>query len=305
MNNLNETLVKEAPEEELKKFENLVRNYRTQFVHKPEFYVQQTFAKHKTLIDDVVSKRNVSYVIETLRETAYKDFLVDEAKFNYEVINEIGKSYDTPNNILNSLILEVQPQLANPATQNEVIKEVCGKYASLITQFFYVLALSNTQARRSRAGKTFEQVIYKMYEAFNYSFVSQKQFGTKTFEGKGLGKIVDSLLPSLEAFDSLKSKTIIGTMKTTLRERWQEVIEELSRTGLPKIYLLTMDDDIAASKSDSMGEHNVIIVVPQGVKETGHLADKHNIISFEEYFFNEIPPILEYWEKNPPRKSKS
>jgi hypothetical protein len=46
MNNLNETLVKEAPEEELKKFENLVRNYRTQFVHKPEFYVQQTFAKN-------------------------------------------------------------------------------------------------------------------------------------------------------------------------------------------------------------------------------------------------------------------
>ena len=63
-----------------------------------------------------------------------------------------------------------------------------------------------------------------------------------------------------------------------------------------------MDDDIAASKSDSMGEHNVIIVVPQAVKETGHLADKHNIISFEGYFFNEIPPILDYWEKNPPRK---
>ena len=218
MNSLNETLVKEAPEEELKKFENLVRNYRKKFVNKPEFYVQQTFAKHKTLIDEVVSKRNVSYVIDTLREAAYKDFLVDEAKFNYEVINEIGKSYDTPNNILNSLILEVQPQLTNPATQNEVIKDVCGKYASLITQFFYVLALSNTQARRTRAGKTFEQVIYKMYEAFNYSFASQKQIGKKTFEGKGLGKIVDSLLPSLEAFDSLKSKTIIGTMKTTLRE---------------------------------------------------------------------------------------
>jgi hypothetical protein len=91
-------------------------------------------------------------------------------------------------------------------------------------------------------------------------------------------------------------------MKTTLRERWQEVIEELSRTGLPKIYLLTMDDDIAASKSESMGEHNVIIVVPKSVKDATHLTDKHNIISFEDYFFDEIPPILEYWEKNPPTK---
>jgi hypothetical protein len=302
MNNLNETLIKEEPEEEIKKFENLIREYRERFVKSPEFYIQNTFSKHASLIDNVAIEKNVSQVIDVLRESAYRDFLVDEANFNYQVISELGKSFQTPNHILNTLISEATPQLTKQETLNQSIKDICGKYASLIAHFYYVLALSNTQARRARAGQTFEQVIYKMYETFGYEFVNQKQVGKKAFEEKGLGKLVDSLLPSLDAFESLKSKTIIGTMKTTLRERWQEVIEELTRTGLPKIYLLTMDNDIAASKSNSMRVHNVIIVVPKEVKENGHLTDKHNIISFEEYFFNEIPPIMEYWKLNPPSK---
>lgn len=305
MNNLNETLVKEPPAEELEKFEDLIRDYRERYISPPDFYIQQSFEKHKSLIDNVTKKKNVSQVIDVLRETAYKDFLIDEANFNYQVISELGKTYQTPNNILNTLILEVTPQLTNQEATILAMREVCSKYASLIAHFYYVLALSNTQARRARAGQTFEQVIYKMYKTFGYEFVSQKQVGKKAFQEKGLGKLVDSLLPNLSAFEKLKSKTIIGTMKTTLRERWQEVIEELTRTGLPKIYLLTMDDDIAASKSDSMKAHNVIIVVPKEIKDNSHLTDKHNIISFEEYFFNEIPPILKYWKKNSPRKQKS
>jgi mannose/fructose/N-acetylgalactosamine-specific phosphotransferase system component IIB len=295
-------IVEEASEAELKKFADLVRKYRKKLVHDPKYYVNKTFEDHADLIKVVNKKRNISEVIITLRESAYKALLIDEAKFNFKVINELGQTYETPKFVLDGLITHADNELTDATKRDAALKELCSNYASSITQFFYILALSNTQARRSRAGKTFEHVIYKMYETLGYPFMSQQQFGRKGFEKKGLGKIVDSLLPSLDAFDSLKSKTIIGTMKTTLRERWQEVIEELSRTGLPKIYLLTMDDDIAASKSESMGEHNVIIVVPKSVKDATHLTDKHNIISFEDYFFDEIPPILEYWEKNPPTK---
>lgn len=301
MNTLNPNLIFDTPYSELISFEELIKKTRIRCIKKPEDYVTQCFIKNKSLIDNVVSKRNVSEVIHILRESAYHAFLIDEANFNYEVINELSKTFKTPNLILKALIDEISEGLSTPKA-NELVKDACGKYASLISKFFYVLALSNTQARRSRAGKTFESILYKMYDSFGYSFVSQKQVGTKLFEEKGLGKMVDSLLPGIDAFDSLKSRTIIGTMKTTLRERWQEVVEELSRTGLPKIYLLTMDDDISASKSDSMGEHNVIIVVPLHIKNSEHLADKHNIISFETYFFNEIPPVMEYWRDNPPRR---
>jgi hypothetical protein len=34
-------------------------------------------------------------------------------------------------------------------------------------------------------------------------------------------------------------------MKTSLRERWQEVAEEIERTKIPEIHLLTVDEDIS------------------------------------------------------------
>ena len=85
-------------------------------------------------------------------------------------------------------------------------------------------------------------------------------------------------------------------MKTSLRERWQEVVEEIHRTNIPEIFLLTMDDKISKSKADQMGQHNVTIVVPKSVAGNEKLANLKNIISFEEYFFEEIPSMLKYWE---------
>ena len=86
-------------------------------------------------------------------------------------------------------------------------------------------------------------------------------------------------------------------MKTTLRERWQEVIEEINRTGLPSIYLLTVDEDISASKVEQMANHNVILVVYHDVKDQQVLRNKRNVVSFEDYFFKEIPENLKYWQE--------
>jgi hypothetical protein len=122
--------------------------------------------------------------------------------------------------------------------------------------------------------------------------------GSKNFKSKKLGKIVDSLLPSLEAFEQRRDKVIIGTMKTTLRERWQEVIEEINRTGLPSIYLLTVDENVSLNKVEQMANHNVILVVYKSVKEHSSLLNKRNVISFEDFFFSEIPQTLEYWKSS-------
>ena len=82
-------------------------------------------------------------------------------------------------------------------------------------------------------------------------------------------------------------------MKTSLRERWQEVVEETTLSNLPNIYLLTCDNDISSSKIQQMREHNIILVVFKEVKEK--LKDFESVISFEYYFSKEIPSIMEYW----------
>lgn len=129
----------------------------------------------------------------------------------------------------------------------------------------------------------------------NYPYQSQTSVGSQNFKSRKLGKIVDSLLPSLEAFEQRRDKVVIGTMKTTLRERWQEVVEEISRTGLPNIYLLTVDDDISLNKVEQMANHNVILVVYDDVKGQEILTNKRNVVSFESYFFDEVPQNLRYW----------
>lgn len=285
------------PEIEKLKFQKLIREYRSRLIRGAKEIVEEIFTSNQNIISEVQERRNISEVIHQLREEAYLSFLKDEAKFNVEVLRDISLLLDTPRNILDNLIA-TQNLLTLPTSELiNVVRKTCGEYAGYISPYIYELSLSNTQSRRSRAGKTFEQVIYKLYETFSYEFVSQGQLGKEVFKAKGLGKMVDSLLPSITAFEMRRDKVIIGTMKTTLRERWQEVVEEINRTGLPSIYLLTMDDDISESKATQMRHHNVVLVVPKAVKAQSSLVKMPNIIDFESYFLEEIPEKLKFWSK--------
>ena len=137
----------------------------------------------------------------------------------------------------------------------------------------------------------------KIYDLLDYPYDSQGRVGRKIFDDVGLGKKVDSILPSIDNFTTLRNKTIIGTMKTTLRERWQEVAEEIERTKIPVIHLLTVDDNISRSKADEMSKHNIVVVAYDWVANSKKLKEARNIVSFEDYFFEEIPQIIRYWKK--------
>jgi len=232
-----------------------------------------------------------------LRSEVWNEFLKDEVNFNAEIMKHLHQVLQTPKELLDTLIENnitgiLQEDLV------ESVKELCGEYAGRIFPYLYALSLSNTQSRRSRAGKTFEAIIYKLYNLLDYEFDSQNKVGRKIFSDVGLGKKVDSILPGIDKFNKRRNKTIIGTMKTSLRERWQEVAEEIERTKIPEIHLLTADEDISQGKASEMSKHNIVIVAYSWVADSTKLNDARNIVSFEEYFFEEIPNILEYWRKN-------
>lgn len=288
------TFLTEIPVEEQEAFDLYIRTARKKFILPPKDTVTRVLAEHAELIDALKGDKDVSGVVRTLREEAFSSFLVQEAEMNAYILKHISEKFTVPGEKFNHLfdIFEKSDEEIR-----ERLRKFFGDYAGQIYPYIYRLSLSNTQSRRSRAGKVFEGIIYGLYDVLDYPYESQATVGSKNFQTKKLGKIVDSLLPNLEAFEQRRDKVIIGTMKTTLRERWQEVIEEINRTGLPSIYLLTVDEDISSSKVEQMANHNVILVVYRDVKAQDTLVNKRNVVSFEDYFFDEIPQNLEYWAK--------
>lgn len=288
-------IVIDIPSEEQKKFDKKIKEYRSKYIRSSQVIVDDICEKNKGVLADIKERGSVSGVIEELRTNVWNEFLVDEVEFNAMLMKDLHLILDTPSDILNILI---ENRIADKKDEDlfNAVKELCGEYAGRIFPYLYRLSLSNTQSRRSRAGKTFEAIIYKIYEVLEYKFDSQSKVGRKIFNDVGLGKKVDSILPGIEEFNKRRNKTIIGTMKTTLRERWQEVAEEIERTKIPEIHLLTVDQDISPSKAEEMSKHNIIIVTYKKVAESDKLKGARNIISFEEYLFEELPLIFKFWE---------
>lgn len=290
-------VVTNIPDDEKDVFDKFIKRKRALHIRTSQEIVDQIFVSRPDLQKYIVETHSVSNMIETLRTEVWEEFLKDELIFNTAVTESLYKTLDTPKMILDILI---EQNIAGQSGEDlrDSVKDLCGEYAGRVFPYLYALSLSNTNSRRSRAGKSFEAIIYKIYDLLGYRFDSQNRLGRKIFNDVGLGKKVDSVLPGINEFNRRRNKTIIGTMKTSLRERWQEVAEEIERTKIPEIHLLTVDEDISVSKATEMGNHNIVIVAFSWVAESEKLKNAKNIVSFEEYFFEEIPGILEYWRKN-------
>ncbi len=289
-------MIKLSKEDE-RKFTDFIKVTRNKCISAPKIAAQKAADKNQKLVTSLLEKRQVTEVIVQLRELAYEEFLQEESVFNTIILKEIGKRFAAPKAKLEELCLQLSFQKLNDINYlAHIITELFGNYSGYISPYIYQLCLSNTQSRRSRAGKTFEGFIYFLYEYYKYPFASQASIGKKSFSELGLGKVVDSILPSINAFNQRRDKTIVGTMKTTLRERWQEVVEEVARSNLPNIHLLTVDNNISSSKAEQMAKHNIVLVVRNNIKASSAMKDKRSIIDFETYFLDELPETLKFWK---------
>jgi hypothetical protein len=265
-------------------------NPRKKHIRTSQAIVDKVLKENPVYLQDIKNKK-VSQSILKLRELAWNEYLKDETYFNIVLMQDLHTVLKTPKYILEMLVNQELTVLPKSELLVEV-RKLCGEYAGRVFPYIYQIALSNTNSRRSRAGKTFESVIYEVYDILQYSFDSQGKVGRKIFSKLGLGKKVDSILPNIACYEQRRNKTIVGTMKTSLRERWQEVAEEIERTKIPEIHLLTTDEDISKSKAQEMANHNIIVVAYSWISESDSLASMRNIISFEDYLFEEINLFL-------------
>ena len=277
--------------EELKGFEDLIRQERSDLSISNRELVQSAFNENRDELTSLINKEQISQCIKNLREHSYSLTLKYEGLLIESVLSKMSKVCYSPEKLLNKLLDEHNFKDTSLNTYSKV-KKIVNSYSIYTSPLTYKLHLSNTNSRRANAGKVFEQIIYQLYEYFGYKYDSQASLGSRAFREAGIGKSVDSVLPSLESYVSRRDKVIVGTMKTTLRERWQQVEEERARLNLPSIYLLTADEDISANKAETIDQHNINLVVYEEVKEN---ISYNGPLSFEDYFLREVPLMFDYW----------
>lgn len=202
---------------------------------------------------------NASAVVENLRDFCWTNFIPEEELFS--------------SNMLKKLI-------DDSALDNLSAREAIEHFIDSYPQHIYQLCLSNTQSRRSRAGKEFEAIIELLLMGAGIPMDTQGNIGKKIFIDKSLGKLVDIVSPGVVEYVIDKNYTSLISAKTTLRERWQEVPEEMSRTGAREMFLATLDDSITKEVLNTLYEANIRIVTTKSNKMKNYTTERR-VIDFE------------------------
>ncbi|HEH5611890.1 TPA: restriction endonuclease [Staphylococcus aureus] len=260
---------------QLKEFKNTIKVERSKLLPSPFDMVYKNFEKlgyHKQ--NEQFFYDNASIIIDELRNQSWIEFKKIEKEFSKKLYSHL-LDQDSEN------------------YKNMTVKEGIEKFTSKHTDEIYALQLSNTQSRRSRAGKEFESIIELVLMGANIEFVTQGSIGSGVFESSELAKLVDCVVPGAAEYNLNKRNTSLISAKTSLRERWQEVGDEMSRTKAKEMYLVTLDESISEKTLKLIEKNNIIIVTTKSVIDKNYL-NSSIVISFED-MLNELHIQLLQW----------
>ncbi len=210
------------------------------------------------------TKKNFSKIIDRIGEEAYRIFLIEQEMAGKRAIE---KYFD-------SLI----PSSSSRASSIQVI----ANHFKEFDRFFLSLA----QSRKPRAGSTFEGIIKDLFKKLKYPFAEQQVINGKP----------DFLMPSREHYDTNPMDCIIFTVKTTLRERWRQIVTEGTRDL--GFFPATDDENGSDYRLVEMLRNRIYLVVSSDLKKrTPHYGAAVNVISFEQFFHDHLDPAVKRWKK--------
>jgi hypothetical protein len=238
-------------------WENLIRNTRSNFIKDETHYIKLAVEKNIKIIDDT------SNFIKKVRSDAYHEFfLKDEYIFSKNILKNLSDltEYNKEQNNTHQFIDEY-------------------------FEHIYKLCLSNTQSRRSRAGDGFETLVEKILIHKKIPYQDKSLLTDNNLEVKE----IDFIIPSKEQYIADKKKVIAISCKTSLRERWEQVVAEKDHIGLKEILLFTIGDDLKKNNK-RITERGIIIVTFPEIKKK--YPKEENVITFEDAFNKYIPKFL-------------
>lgn len=160
--------------------------------------------------------------------------------------------------------------------EKDIVETIVNNFPKLDSLF-----LSASQIRKSRAGRSFEIHISRLLNDSKIRFEEQKVISTRR---------PDFIMPNARAIN-LKSSdhgiAVILSAKTTLRERWKQLVSE--KFDCP-IFLATVDDRVTQEAISDMANQGINLVVPESLKEAEFTCyeKNENVYSFKYFLEIEI-----------------
>jgi hypothetical protein len=137
--------------------------------------------------------------------------------------------------------------------------------------------LSASQTRKSRAGRSFEHHMKRLF--LDGSIRHEEQMVLS-------GRRPDFVLPDVQTLNK-KGDAIIVSLKTTLKERWKQV--GMERLG-GDVFLATVDDRVSSDVITEMQAQKIMLLVPESLKKSTETEyGKHdNVVTFRVFFDDEV-----------------
>lgn len=147
--------------------------------------------------------------------------------------------------------------------------------------------LSISQSRKTRGGKDFELEIEGLLDLACVPYHKQeKRFHT------------DLILPDLPTHNRNRTISAIVSAKRTLRERWQEVAEELFNLRSPNVFLFTADESITSTHIERIcGQYNIYLVVWDSLKAK-KFPDEHLVLGYTEWAAERLSIMRQHWGRS-------
>lgn len=263
-------------------FKKYVQKKRTSIMTKPKKLVEEVFEQAPFFHgDQAYFLEHCTEILYYVRNACWKKYMEAERELTSNTSEYLISSDSEFMNTLNM----------HSGDPKKIITDFLENYS----EHLFELSKSHTNSRRSRAGKEFEAIIEILLLRNGVVFDNQGVIGSKLFKSDRLGKLVDCVVPGVAEYGEERRRCALVSMKTSLRERWQEVIEEMTRTGAHEMFLVTLDAGITSNTIEALASHNITLVVPDDNK--ADIYNEYNNVYGLTKFLIEMTDISNSWKQ--------
>jgi len=143
---------------------------------------------------------------------------------------------------------------------------------------------SASQMRKARAGQSLEIYMRKLFEMMKIP--CEKPAGVE----KDKLNRTDLVIPDKKTAFKQPDKAKFISIKTTLAERWKQVVPEQNRGWA--VYLLTLDKKLTVKKAKEIDKSGIVLFVPDEVKSKKEIKDIDGIRKLSD-----LPEHLSHYKK--------